>query len=181
MGQAVGVGGDNVGQVVLQKSQGPLPHQRAEGAGEAGRRDLGQDPPLHQVEEDVGILLDNRVALRVGQDGDDALDLELEDDLLGVDGIGREGQLQEEIARPAQGEGPPRPQLLNQVGGDVGLDAGYELHPDPAGVQLRLQIGHQRDDPPAIVARVPTHVVGRGHDGFHPIAGGHLGHGQRIV
>jgi len=167
-----------VHHAVLQKEPGHLLHPPPELPQEAPGVQLGQDAPPHPPVQQVRVFHHARVALWVGHDGDEPLHLQFKEDLLAVGGGAAEGELHQEVAAAAQGEGLPPPQLGHQVGGDVDLHPGVDPHPEAPAVNLRLQrrnvclhlglaVG---------VGRRPVDVVGGGHHGFHAIRCSNLHH-----
>jgi hypothetical protein len=76
---------------------------------------LYQNAPQNQGNEQIGVLLDVDITLRVGENGPPALYLGLEDDLGSVVRILKERELQEEIGSLVEDAGPPVAKAVDQV------------------------------------------------------------------
>ena len=108
---------------------------------QARRVDLGQAATLDPAVQDVPVAADIGIALDMGKDGDEALQLQLEDNVIHVGGQVFVGQFKQEMCAPV-GEGQDVAMLhpVGQVGADQHLVAWQDREGNGPTVQLGLQV-----------------------------------------
>jgi len=108
---------------------------------QARRIDLGKAAALDPTLQDVPVTANVRVALDVGKDRDETLQLQLEDDIVDVGGQVLVGQFQQEVRAPV-GEGQDVALLhpVGQIGTDEGFVAAQNGQRDGPTVQLCLEV-----------------------------------------
>jgi len=135
------VGGDDVDQVVVQHQLGDFARFGAERAGQASGRDLGQAAAVHELKQQVRVVGNGADAFRVGDDRANAVNLQLEHELVIERRQGVVRELEQQVAGAIQRRHLTGLDVLHQSRRDARFAADQQPQADALLIECLLQGG----------------------------------------
>ena len=173
---AVGVGGDDMDPTVAEHFVGEALGFGAHVPGDGSRGDLGEETVAEPGKHAFGFALEDGVAFRVGEDGDEAGLAELEESFLEAGGEGVFGEFDEEVIEAVDGvTGGVGQGVLDVVVAEVEVAAQTEGKGDACLGEGDAEFGGACLDEGGIEG-IAAAGVGGGDDVGDAVGNGDLGH-----